>query len=135
SQKNKKTKPMKIIKNLAFGELVALVVALVVQTSITRADAQGQRDQHGQQAKVTFTKWVTAFPNQPGLIANMEGLGDGGVAGEGIFTGEVLKWDTRGPVVDIVAVYHFTGSKHAFTAVVHVTQPKTSPDGVIVGVV
>lgn len=34
-----------------------------------------------------------------------------------------------------MAVYHFTGSKHAFTALVPVTQPKTSPDSVIVGVV
>ena len=65
----------------------------------------------------------------------MEGMGAGGDAGPGTFAGEVLKWDTSGPVIEIVAVYHFTGSKHAFTAVVHVTQPKTSPDGVIVGVI
>ena len=126
---------MKIIKSLTFAALTALAVALLSQTSITRAGDNGKRDGHGQQATVAFTKWVTDFPNQPGLIAKMEGLGDGGAAGEGSFTGEVLKWDTSGPIIDIVAVYHFTGSKHAFTAVVHVTQPKTSPDGVIVGVV
>jgi hypothetical protein len=142
---------MKLIKNLKFAALAALsalAVTLLFQTSITWAGDKGKKGDHGQRggdnekgdrdhrdAKVTFSKWVVALPNLPGLIANMEGLGDGGAAGEGIFTGEVLKWDTSGPSVDIVAVYHFTGSKHAFTAVVHVTQPKTSPDGVIVGVV
>jgi hypothetical protein len=126
---------MKIIKRFTFATLAALAVALVVQASVTRADDEGQQEQHGQQAKITFTKWVTALPNQPGLIANMEGIVSGGDAGPGTFVGEVLKWDTSGPVIDIVAVYHFTGSKQAFTAVVHATRPKTSPDGVIVGVV
>ena len=142
---------MKIIKNLTFAGLAglaALAVTLLFQTSITRADGHGQKGRHSQRggdnergdrdhrdARVTFAKWVVDLPNLPGLIANMEGLGDGGDAGEGVFTGEVLKWDTSGPVVDIVAVYHFTGTKHAFTAVVHVTRPKTSPVGAIVGVV
>jgi hypothetical protein len=133
---NKNTEPMKTFKNLKFvalTALAALAVTLLFQTPITRAD--DNRAHRGRDAEITFAKWVTAFPNQPGLIANMEGLGDGGAAGEGIFTGEVLKWDTSGPIIDLVAVYHFTGSKHAFTAVVQVTQPKTSPDGVIVGVI
>ena len=142
---------MKIIKNpkfAAFAALAALAVAVLFQTSITRAGEKGKKNDHGQRhddkekgncdhrdAKVTFAKWVIAMPNLPGLIANMGGLGEGGDAGEGVFTGEVLKWDTSGPIVDIVAVYHYTGSKHTFTALVHVTQPKTSTDGAIVGVV
>lgn len=119
---------MKTLKNLT---LAALAATLLFQTSMARADDHRDRGD----AKITFIKWVTAFPNQPGLVATMEGIGNGGDAGPGTFVGEVLKWDTSGPIIDIVAVYHFTGSKHSFTAVVNATKPKTSAEGSIVGVV
>ena len=73
--------------------------------------------------KVAFTKWVTAFPNQPGLIANMAGLG-GGDVGDGSFAGEVFKMSTDNAtgVTEIVAFYHFNGPVHSFSALVHVLQ-------------
>ena len=124
---------MNIIKNLTFA---ALAATLLCQTSITRADDHGQRgDRDQRDATVNFTKWVTGFPNLPGLIATMEGVVGGGDAGVGTFAGEVLKWDTSGDVIEIVAFYHLTGSKHSFSAIVHVLQPKTSTQGVITGVV
>jgi hypothetical protein len=115
---------MKINKNLRFAALAALAVTLLCQTSITRADDRGKRDDHGQQAKVTFTKWVTAWP----LMAWVAG----GDVDDGSFAGEVLKY-TYGPVTTIEALYHVTGPKHSFTALVHVEQ--TGLKAVITGVV
>lgn len=137
---------MKIIKNLAFVALAALAVALMFQTSITQADAHGQPgNDHGRgdrdhrDAKATFTKWVTAFPNLPGQIADMAGV-VGGVVGEGTFTGEVLFYNpgpTATSLSHFVAFYHFTGPKHSFTALVNVVQTGSGPGtkAVITGVV
>lgn len=125
---------MKINKNLTFAALAALAVTLVIQTSTTRADAHGQRDDHGQQAVITFTKRVAAVVNQPGLIATMTGAGEGD-AGEVIFTGDVLKQGPLPAPAGVVALYHFTGSKHSFTALIHGFQPAGNPKGAIVGVV
>ncbi len=131
---------MKIIKNLAFAALAALAVSLVIQTSTTRADAQGQRYNHGQQAKVTFTKYVLKNPStpglpMPGLMAEMAGAGEGD-AGYVIVAGEVLKKGSR-PPAGVVAVYKFTGSEHSFTALIHGFQPVAGigQKGAIVGVV
>jgi len=88
--------------------------------------------------RVTFTKWATAFPNQPGLIANMAGV-VGGDVGDGTFAGEVLKMGTDPvtSVTEIVAFYHFSGPAHTFTALVHVLQTgaATGSKAVILGVV
>lgn len=88
--------------------------------------------------KATFTKWVTAFPNQPGLIANMAGT-VGGDVGSGTYTGEVLKMSTDPVtgVTEIVAFYHLNGPAHSFTALVHVLQTGavTGSKAVIGGVV
>ena len=123
---------MKIVNVLKFAVPAALAVAVLFQTSVTRADDHGKKG--NRDAKVTFTKWVTAFPNQPGLIANMAGV-VGGDVGDGVFTGEVLKMETDAVtgVTEIVAFYHFNGSKHSFTALNHIVQ--TGLDAVITGVV
>jgi len=122
---------MKTLKtNLTLAVLSVLAIALLSQTSITRADDHGQKANRG--ATVTFTKWVTAFPFQPGLIANMEGV-VGGAGGDGLFTGEVLQMNTVDGVTEIVALYHFHGAKHSFTALNHIVQ--TGLKAVIVGVV
>jgi hypothetical protein len=133
---------MKINMKLTFAALAVVAAVLLFQTPITQADGHlrrggdnERRDRDHRDAKVNFTKWVTAFPNEPGLVASMEGIVGRGDAGHGTFAGEVLKWDTSGDIIDIVAFYHFTGSKHSFSAIVHVLQPKTSTRGVITGVV
>lgn len=71
--------------------------------------------------KVTFRKWITDFPNQPGLLANMAGV-VGGDGGNGTFTGEVLLDTVTGNLERVEALYHFHGPKHSFTALVHVEQ-------------
>ncbi len=85
--------------------------------------------------KATFTKWITAFPNTPGLIANMAGV-VGGDVGDGSFTGEVLKRDTVTVpgVTEIVAFYRFNGPKHSFTALNHVVLT-TDSNGVVTAVI
>jgi hypothetical protein len=142
-QTNKhKGKKMKTNYNLKSVALMALAAAMLLQTSISRADDQGKRDEHGQQAKVTFTKHGVSTVPVPGLILNMVGAG-GGDAGEVLFTGEVLKSaKITAPgvvpaVVEITAVYHVTGSEHSFSALVNVVQPLNGlgSKGVIIGVV
>ena len=86
--------------------------------------------------KVTFRKWITDFPNQPGLIANMAGV-VGGEAGNGTFTGEVLLDTIVGDLEKVEALYHFHGPEHSFTALVHVEQTGATngSKAVIVGVI
>jgi len=133
---------MKLIKKVTCATLAALAVALLFQTPTTRAGDNGQRGDDNERrgrdhrgANVTFTKWIVAFPNMPGLIANMAGV-VGGDVGEGLFTGEILlrvPGTVNNPVTRIVALYHFTGPKHSFTALVHVES--TAVNAVILGVV
>ena len=88
--------------------------------------------------RVTFTKWATAFPNQPGLIATMAGV-VGGDVGTGAYVGEALKMGTDAAtgITEIVAFYRFNGPIHSFTALVRVLQTgsdvgsKAVIDGVI----
>ena len=141
---------MKIIKSLkfaGFAALTALAVALLFQTSITRAGDKGKKGDHAQRggdkekgdreqrdATVTFTKWVTAEINQPGLLETLEGV-VGGDIGDGTFTGEVLKETVTGDLDEIVAFYHFNGSKHSFSAIVHLDFDLISLKSVVIGVV
>jgi hypothetical protein len=72
----------------------------------------------------TFTKWVTTAPAMAGVV--------GGACGNGTYAGDILKY-TEGPTTVIEALYHFNGSKHVFSALVHVEQ--TGLKAVIKGVV
>jgi hypothetical protein len=76
-------------------------------------------------AENTFTKWVTTLPAMAGFV--------GGDVGDGSFAGEVLKVTWGPPTTVIEALYHFNGSQHSFTALVHVEQ--TGLKAVIIGVV
>jgi hypothetical protein len=137
---------MKINMKLTFAALAALAVTLLFQNSITLADNHGQRGGDNERrdrdhrdrrdARATFTKWVTGFPNQPGRIIDMEGV-VGGVVGHGTFTGEVLLYNPDPTVSHFVAFYHFTGPKHSFTALVDVLQTGSGPGtkAAILGVV
>lgn len=78
---------------------------------------------HGD-ADNTFTKWITAFPAMAGVV--------GGDVGSGSYAGEILKY-TPGTTTVIEALYHFNGSRHSFSALVHVEQ--TGLKAVISGVV
>jgi hypothetical protein len=127
---------MKIINQPTFTTMTAVVAALLFQTPITQAADQGKAgdEDHGA-AKITFTKYVTSVPNQPGLISAMTGVGEGD-AGDVLFDGHTLKQSPL-PPAGVVAVYNLTGTKHSLTALIHGFQaiPGIGQKGVIVGVV
>ena len=77
-----------------------------------------------ERAENTFTKWITTPPAMAGVV--------GGDVGAGSYAGEILKY-TPATTTVIEALYHFNGSKHSFTALVHVEQ--TGLKAVIIGVV
>lgn len=105
--------------------LMAAVTLVALALSAGVASADGGRHRHD--AENTFTKYVSAYPIMAGVV--------GGDVGDGIYAGEILK-RTAGtattPTV-IEALYHFNGSRHSFTALVHVEQ--TGLKAVISGVV
>lgn len=100
---------------------VALTTAVMLLTMAFGAgavSADGGRDHRN--AENTFTKWRTAEPPVAPVLINMAGV-VGGDVGDGTFAGEVLSYDPGPPIV-IDALYHFNGSRHSFTASVHVVQ-------------
>lgn len=102
--------------------LIAAVAILSLSLGAGTALASGGRDSRN--AENTFTKWVSAYPIMAGVV--------GGDVGPGTYAGEILK-RTPGATTVIEALYHFNGSRHSFTALVHVEQ--TGLKAVIIGVV
>jgi len=132
---------MKNITRFTFAALAILAATLLFQTPITRADDHGQPGGNNQKgdvdhgvAKVTFTKWVTSDPGLPGLLETLEGV-VGGDIGNGTFAGEVLKETVVGDLDEIVAFYHFNGSKHSFSAIVHLNFDLVALKAEVIGVV
>lgn len=72
----------------------------------------------------TFTKYISAWPDMAGVV--------GGTVGDGAFSGTVIYY-APGDTTLITAIYHFGGSRHEFTARMHVEQ--TGLHAVLVGVV
>ncbi len=116
---------MKKIKNLTLAALAAAVfVALCAlgPTQLALADPGGAK---GHTFEVTFTKWITTFPNMAGIV--------GGDVGDGAFAGEILNIGTVGTITTIEALYHIYGSRHSFTAHVFVTQDNVAGMATITG--
>lgn len=115
---------------VVIGVLALLTLALGAGV----ASADGGRDHRN--AETTFTKWITG-PGPAPLVASMAGV-VGGDVGAGTFTGEVLTL-VDNPLPDgtrvIDAVYHFNGSEHSFTALMHVvaTGHATGDTAVLIG--
>jgi hypothetical protein len=79
-------------------------------------------------AQNTFTKWIAGYPNMAGVV--------GGDVGPGTYAGEILSRTGTGTVADpilITADYHFSGSRHSFTARVDIVEIGTAAtiDGVV----
>ena len=104
----------------------AALMTLTFGAAMASADSRDHRN-----AENTFTKWITG-PGPAPIVASMAGV-VGGDVGEGTFTGEVLTLvDSPAPpagdgtrVID--AAYHFSGSEHAFTALMHVVATGHAP--------
>ena len=118
-------------RGLALSVSVALVTLSLVAGVATAADGRDHRN-----AENTFTKWAIDTAPGPGVVFNMAGV-VGGDVGPGGFAGEVLSLDVACPTLTIDARYHFNGSQHSFSALVHVVQTGCTVGGtaVITGVV
>ncbi len=85
------------------------------------------------EAENTFTKWITGTPFAPGDVLDMAGV-VGGDVGHGTFAGTVLSvTDFAVDPLVLNATYGFTGSRHTFTALMHIVQ--TGTHAVLIGVV
>src|SRR6266545_5904624 len=107
---------------------VATAVALLtLALGAGVASAGGPRDHNN--AENTFTKWITGAGPAP-YVATMGGI-VGGDVGDGTFSGYVVTktLTATGAVID--AIYQFHGSRHSFTAPVHVVQ--TGLNAVVTG--
>ena len=100
-------------KTICHGRVLIAAVILLTTAGVVASAQQS-----------TFTKWVTTAPTMAGVV--------GGACGSGVYAGEILKY-TEGPTTVIEALYHFNGSMHVFSALVHVEQ--TGLKAVISGVV
>ena len=109
---------------------ILLVLVLVATTAGAALAYNGNAKGHTFDS--TFTKWVTTSPPAPGILANMVGV-VGGDVGSGTYTGEVLSMNTVGNITSIEALYHFDGSRHAFTAELNVTQDDSLGTATITG--
>jgi hypothetical protein len=90
------------------------------------AIGEGKRE-GGHIFNVTFTKWVTDWPNMSGIV--------GGDVGAGTFSGEVLAFAPGTVTTNIEALYHIQGGIHSLTAHNFVTQNEGTRTAVVSGVV
>lgn len=110
----------------------SILLGLVLVATTAGAALAYNGDAKGHTFDNTFTKWVITSPPAPGVVANMVGI-VGGDVGPGTYTGEVLSVNTVGTITNIQALYHFNGSKHAFTAELSVTQDESAGTATITG--
>lgn len=110
----------------------SILLMLVLVTTTAGAALADSSDPRGHTFDDTFTKWVITSPPAPGVVANMVGV-VGGDVGTGTYTGEVISVNTVGNITSIHALYHFNGSKHAFTAELNVTQDESAGTATITG--
>jgi hypothetical protein len=98
---------------------------------VFRGDVEGGEGEdqggNGRVFNVTFTKWVTDWPNMAGIV--------GGDAGDGAFAGEVLNFTPGAEITRIEALYHINGGTHSFTAHNFVTQNEVTRTAVVEGVI
>lgn len=87
------------------GLLLAAGAGVVAHSEATVVSADGFG-----RTQITFTKWLTTFPNMEGVV--------GGDVGVGTYAGEILTYDPSlggGRITKITADYHLNGSVHQST--------------------
>jgi len=100
-----------------------MVISLAAVTLLTASIGIGAASASSGRV-ATFTKYITEWPSMAGVV--------GGGVGDGAFSGTVIDY-APGTTTLITAIYHFDGSRHEFTARMHVEQ--TGLHAVLVGVV
>lgn len=112
--------PLRRWRIVRLAGAIATIALLTTSVGAATATATGG---HGQRV-ATFTKYITTWPSMAGIV--------GGSVGDGTYSGTVLQY-APGPTTLITADYHFSGSRHDFTARMHVEQ--TGLHAVLVGVI
>jgi hypothetical protein len=110
----------------------SMLLGLVLLATSAGAALAYNSDPKGHTFDDTFTKWVTTSKPAAGVLANMMGI-VGGDVGTGEYKGEVISMNTVGNITTINALYHFNGSKHAFTAELQITQDDSAGTATITG--
>jgi hypothetical protein len=128
--KNEGTKT--VAKRIRLSKGWSIVIGLVLVAAIAGSALAFSVSAKGHTFNDTFTKWVTTSPPAAGVVANMVGI-VGGDVGPGAYVGEILSMNTVGNITSIEALYHFNGSKHAFTADVNITQDNSKGTAAITG--
>lgn len=104
--------------------IVRLAGAITAITLLTASMGAATVSADGGRPAATFTKYISEWPSMAGIV--------GGSVGDGAFEGTVLQY-APGDTTLITADYHFIGSRHDFTARMHVEQ--TGLHAVLVGVI
>ena len=104
--------------------VIRVVLAAATIALLTASIGVGSAAAGGSHRAATFTKYVTQWPSMAGVV--------GGSVGDGEFSGTVIDY-APGATTLITAIYHFGGSRHEFTARMHVEQ--TGLHAVLVGVI
>ena len=110
----------------------SILLGLVLVGTTAGAALASNSGAKGHKFDATFTKWVTTSSPAAGVVANMVGI-VGGDVGPGTYTGEVISMNTVGNITSIEALYHFNGSKYAFTADLNITQNESTGRATITG--
>ena len=132
---------MNIMKNKLRSVLFCIGVLVVIfsgcqkqgqlnpPTSISANDINIDKSESGKSIghtfDNTFTKYIFDYPFMMGVV--------GGDVGTGTYAGEVLNLSTVGDITSVVALYHFNGGTHSFTAHVFVTQNDVAGTATITG--
>lgn len=115
----------RIVKLLVLALLATFaILPSTLRTQVALADSGGER---GHNFDITFTKWITTFPNMEGIV--------GGDVGVGTFAGEILTFLPGLHITNIEALYHMNGGNHFFSAHVFVTENEDTGKATITGVV
>jgi hypothetical protein len=114
------------------SKLWSILLGLVLVAAITGSALAYSGRAKGHTFDDTFTKWVTTSSPAAPVLANMTGV-VGGDVGLGTYAGEILSMNTVGTTTSIHALYHFNGSKHAFTADVNISQDDSKGTATITG--
>ena len=109
---------------------VLVLVLMGVCLAVGMVSAQDSPGDADDPVVVTFTKWITTFPDMEGVV--------GGAVGDGAYVGEILNFvpaDDSNDLTTIEAIYHINGGTHTFTAHMFVWQNEEMQNGEIRGVI
>ena len=116
-----------MLKKLWQLGIVHLLAVNLLQTSPALAGGppEAAADSFRGRVEVTFTKWVTNWPNLAGVVS--------GDVGGGTFAGEVLNYNHTDAIDTVEALYHVNGRAPRFTAHVFVRQDNLKGTAVFKG--